>query len=506
MTPADLYLLAPEISMVGLAVLVVVLDLTVGSKRLLGAVAVIGLALPAALTIMLWGEVSGWWSLLDRMPGEVAGHSIPGVYGTFSVDHFALFFKLMFTGIAALVILASTGAAGRIQRLKGEYYALILTSATGMMLLATATELITLYIALELSALPMVALVALTGEARSTEAGIKLLLLGALSSAVLLYGMVLTFGFTGTTHLAEIATAVSSMATEGGEPFGGPLMLVAVVLIVAGFGFKIAVVPFQMWVPDVYEGAPTPITAYLSVASKAAGFAVLLRVFHTAFGSMEMDWSLLFAGIAAASMTIGNLVAVAQSNIKRMLGYSTIAHAGYILVGLAAVASRTGDDLGIGANTLLFYLVGYAFTNLATFFAVIAITNKTGNEAISGFAGMGRRAPLLALVLAVGLISLTGIPPTVGFMAKLFIFSAAVKADLAWLALVGLVNSVVSAYYYLRVVRSMYLAPPESEERITAPPALKFAVGLTALGVLALGIWPQALLSVAELAGLALRP
>ena len=482
MTPTDLYLLTPEISMVVLAAAVVALDLLGGRPGLLTAKVLSGLLVPAALTAMLWGEVAGWWSLAGGLPDRTAGQAIVGIYGTLSVDHFALFFKFLFIGTAALVILASAGAEGRIRRLRAEYYALILLSTTGMMLLAAGTELITLYIGLELSALPMVALVALMGDSRSAEAGIKLLLLGAISSAVLLYGMVLTFGFTGTTHLADIAARV----VPGGSPFGEPLLLLAIVLIVAGFGFKIAAVPFQMWVPDVYEGAPTPITAYLSVASKAAGFAVLLRVFYTAFGNLQLDWGLLFAAIATASMTVGNLVAVAQTNIKRLLGYSTIAHAGYILVGLAAVAARADDAPGIGPNTLVFYLVGYAFTN------------KAGSETIASFSGMGQRAPFLALVLSIGLVSLTGIPPTVGFMAKLFIFSAAVNADLAWLALVGLINSIVSAYYYLRVVRIMYLEAPASGEPIAPPLLLRFAVAFSALGVLVLGIWPSALLSIAE--------
>jgi NADH-quinone oxidoreductase subunit N len=494
MTPADLYLLSPEISTVALAALLILLDLTAARQGLLAAVAVLGLAVPAGLTVLLWGEVAGWWSLVAALPPHEAGQAIPGLFETLSVDRFALFFKFLFLGSAALVVLVSGDTVKRVSDHQGLYYALILVSSVGMMLLATATELISLYVALELSSLPMVALVAFLGDPRSSEAGFKLLVLGALSSAVLLYGIVLTFGFTGSTHLVEIAKVVA----PGSEPFGGPLLLMGVVLMAAGFGFKIAAVPFQMWVPDVYEGAPTPITAYLSVASKAAGFAVLLRVFYTAFGGIQVDWGLLFAGISAASMTIGNLVAIAQSNIKRMLAYSTIAHAGYILVGLAAVAARSAEGQGLGASTLVFYLAGYAFTNLAAFFAVIAITNRTGSEVIEHFAGMARRAPVLALVLAVALVSLTGIPPTVGFMAKLFIFSAAVKADLTWLALVGLVNSVVSAYYYLRVVRVMYLAPPTSPEAIPSPGTLRLALAITTAGVLVFGIWPRALMAVAE--------
>ena len=491
MTQVDLYLLAPEISMVGLGVLVILMDLTTARKGLLAPVTLVGLIVPTALTLLLWGELADWWSFLSPAEPQT---SISGLVGALAVGRFALFFKFLFIGIVALVVLASTEYAQRFRHALGEYYVLILFSATGMMLLASATELISLYIALELSTLPLVALGALRGDARSSEAGIKLLLLAALSSAILLYGMVLTFGFAGSTHLEGIAAAV----TRGDQPFGEPMLLVGVIMIVAGFGFKIAAVPFQMWVPDVYEGAPTPVTAYLSVASKAAGFAVLLRVFYTAFGALEGDWGLLFAGMSAASMTIGNLVAIAQSNIKRMLAYSTVAHAGYMLVALAAVASRSADGLTLGPSTLLFYLVGYAFTNLAAFFAIIAITNRIGSDLIADFAGMGRRAPLLALVLTIGLISLTGIPPTVGFIAKLFVFSAAVKADLAWLVLVGVLNSVVSAYYYLRIVRLMYLAPGSSEEPVRANRPLGWAIGLTSAGVIAFGIWPRALLAMAE--------
>ena len=271
-------------------------------------------------------------------------------------------------------------------------------------------------------------------------------------------------------------------------------------LIVAGFGFKISSVPFQMWVPDVYEGAPTPITAYLSVASKAAGFAVLLRVFYTGFNAFELDWGILFAALAAASMTVGNLVAMSQSNIKRLLAYSTIAHAGYLLVGLAAIAARATEEQTTGPSSVLFYLGAYAATNLAAFFAIIAIANKIGSEQIDDFAGMSRRAPYLAFALALALVALIGVPPTGIFIAKLYIFSAAVKSDLLWLAVVGVVNSVVSAYYYLRVVRVMYLEPAPSEERVPSSHAFRVALGVSALGVLVIGVVPGPLLRLAEIA------
>ena len=497
MSPHDIYLLSPEISLAAVAFLVVLADLVNGPKRLVPAVAIIGLAIPLFFTVLLWGEVAGWWSLLGPQAGEREGFSIPTLFGTLAVDRFALFFKFLFIGSVGLVLMSSYGYVERFTERRGEFHVLIMLSAVGMMLMAAGTELITLYVALELSTLPLVALAAFGGDRRSSEAGLKYLVLGAIASAVLLYGMTLVFGFTGSTNLEAIAVAVGNVA-GGTDDFGIPLLAVGIILMVAGFGFKIAAVPFQGWVPDVYEGSPLPVTAFLSVASKAAGFAVIMRVFFTAFESLEVDWALLFAVIAAASMTIGNLVAIAQTNVKRMLAYSTIAHAGYMLVGLAAVASRTVDGVSIGSETLLFYLGGYAVTNLAAFFAIMAIMERTRSELIESFAGMSQRAPWLALALSIALLSLTGIPPTVGFMAKLFVFGAAIKADLAWLVALGAVNSVISAYFYLRVIRVMYLAEPKDHERSPRVIPLDISIAVTAVAVIALGVWPKALLEIAD--------
>jgi len=506
MNGAALWLLSPEISLAFVAMLAFLVDLVTRRKGYVAAVSLVGLVLPLLFTTLLWGELSGWVNVIGPQPGEVAGASIPGIFGTLVIDRYALFFKYLVFGALGLVVLASLDYRSRLGRLEGEYYGLILLSAGGMTLLAATVELLSLYIALELATLPLVALAAFLRDGRSTEAGIKFLLLGAISSAVLLFGMALVFGVTGSTYLSDVAGAVAK-AAGGDLPFGSYAMLAGAVMMAAGFGFKIASVPFQMWVPDVYEGSPTPITAYLSVASKAAGFAALLRVFTTAFGPAELHWSVLFAALAVASMTVGNLVAVAQSNIKRMLGYSTIAHAGYMLIGVAAVAGRTGDGSLQGPQGLLFYLGGYAVTNLAAFFAIIAIANRTGSDQINDFAGMGRRAPWLAFLLTVSLLSLIGIPPTAGFMGKLFLFGAAVNADLAWLALVGVINSVLSAYYYLRVVKVMYFQEPASQERVTASPALWAALGSSSLGVVFVGMapWPLFAFAAQALLGFAGR-
>ena len=480
----------------GLAILVVALDLVVRRKGWVLALSAIGLLVPLALTIVLWVD-----------PGDELAKDATGLFGTFLVDKFALYFKVLVLAILGTVVLSSNDYVRKLGRLQGEYFALIMFAATGMMLLAATTELISIYISLELATLPLAALAAFLLDSRSSEAGMKYLILGAISSAVLLYGMALVFGFTGTTYLGEISSVLTAPG-DADVPFQSYAVLVGVVLIVAGFSFKLSAVPFQMWVPDVYEGSPTPVAAFLSVASKAAGFAILLRVFYVAFQPHDVDWSLLFAGLAVASMTVGNVVAIAQRNIKRLLAYSTIAHAGYLLIGVAAIANEevagSGGFSTFGPSSVLFYLGAYVATNLVVFLAIIAISNKTGSDLIVDFAGMGRRAPYLALALALAMVALIGLPPTGIFIAKLYIFSAAVKSDLAWLAVVGVGNSVLSAYYYLRVMRVMYLNPATSEEKVPSSRPFQLALAVSALSVLAIGIYPGPLLDVAEKAVLPL--
>ena len=492
MTLHDLWLLSPQLAMAGLAALLVVVDMIFRQRRVVLGLAFFGLAAPATFTLLLW----------FNPPDEVSG-----LFGALVADKFALFFNFIFISVAALIVLASVRYEEKLEGLRGEYVALMFFSVTGMMLLASSRELISMYVALELASLPVAALAAFLRGAKSPEAGLKFLLMSGISSAVLLYGLVFIYGFTGTTVLEDIFSRVASLqaagALDASVPFGSYALLLGIVLAVTGFAFKLAAVPAQMWVPDVYEGAPTPVTAFLSVASKAAGFAVLLRLLYTAFGAPELsvDWSALFAVLAVVSMTVGNLMALSQRNIKRMLGYSTIAHAGYLLVGVAAVAARTeSGSLIAGPQGVLFYLIGYGFTNLVTFFAVIAITNRTGDDMISGFAGMARRSPGLAMLLALGMLSLLGLPPTVGFMAKAFVFSAAVNSGLLWLAVAGMVNSVVSAYYYLRVIRTMYLDEPPSEEKVRADFPIGLAAVVTGLGAVVFGFAPWFLLQFAETA------
>jgi NADH-quinone oxidoreductase subunit N len=334
-----------------------------------------------------------------------------------------------------------------------------------MSLMAAAADLIMLYLAIEITSIPLYVLAGfLKRDDKSAESGLKYFLFGAMTSAVMLYGFSLVFGLAGDTNLYNLATSLQT-----GQLSPGVLLGVAV-LVLVGFGFKVAAVPFHFWSPDVYEGAPTPITAFISTASKAAGFAVLVRVMLAAFPSIAAYWSTLFAVLAAATMTLGNLLAIPQQNIKRLLAYSSIAHAGYALIGLVALSE-------FGAASLVFYLIAYVVTNLAAFAVVILFARTAGSEEISDYAGLSRRSPGLALVLLVALLSLAGMPPLVGFAAKFYVFAAAVRSGWIWLAFVGVLNSIIGLYYYLIVLKVVYLYRSE-EEGISIPVPRPHAIAL----------------------------
>ena len=493
MTAYDLFLISPLLALAALAMLVIVVDLLTRRTGLLVGVSFVGLAAPATLSV--WQLVS----LSSSGQSELMAEGSVVLY-TLSIDRFALFFNFLILAAVGLVLLVSNDYVRRMERLQGEYFGLMLLSATGMMLLVAADELITMYIALELTTLPLAALAAFLPNGRSSEAGMKFLIIGAVSSALMLYGMALIYGFTGSTRLEEIAVALAGSSSSGIIPFGSMAVLLAVVLLLAGFGFKMSAAPFQMWVPDVYEGAPTPMVAFLSVASKAAAFALVLRVFYIGFDALGGDWWVLLAGLAALSMTIGNLVAIAQRNIKRLFGYSTIAHAGYILVGVAAIVT-VGTEETFGPSSVLFYLAAYTAANLTAFFAIVSIGNRINSDEIEDYAGMLRRAPFLAIALALALIALIGVPPTSIFIAKIYIFAAAINTGeslMTWLVIIGVVNSVVSAYYYLRVIKVMFLQPAINTERLGASWPVNVALGVAALCMLWLGVAPGAILDAAE--------
>lgn len=478
----NLALFAPELTLAGFAVITILLDLLVQRKGWLVIISMMGIVASAAFTLNLWNE------------------SPQTVFNSMLVlDNFAVLFKLLFLGIAGLVILTSVDYVNKFSRFQGEYYALILLSTTGMMLMAATGELISIFVSLELVNLSLYALVGFLKNDKSAEASLKYLLLSAIASAILLFGMALVYGFTGQTNLGEIARNIQSFSTL---VTGQPALLTGIILLIAGFGFKIAMFPFHMWVPDVYEGAPTPITAYLSVGSKAAGFAVILRVFYSAFQTpvaLSRDWGMVFAVASVITMTLGNILAIHQNNIKRMLGYSSIAQAGYILVGLATVAFAP-VTITVGQSSILFFLISYALTNLGAFIAIIAISNHTGSDMIDDFAGMGKRSPLMALCLSLCMISLIGMPPAAGFIAKFYLFSSAVQHDLLWLVVIAVINSVISAYYYLRVVKVMWFRESVTPGVVAASGALKFALAISSLGVLLLGIVPGIITRIAEVA------
>ncbi|MCK4428667.1 MAG: NADH-quinone oxidoreductase subunit N [candidate division Zixibacteria bacterium] len=476
-------LLLPQIFLFLWAILIFVLDFFwKREKQNLGYVALIGIV----LTIVL---------VLTSPEGKLFG-------GMFLVDSLSSFFNMIFLLTGFLTIASSIDFTRRLSAHQGEYFALLLLSMVGMMFLASAGELITLYVALELTTISLYVLAAylkndrfapLTTRLKSSEAGLKYLILGAVSSAILLYGISLIFGLTGTTFLKDIKTALIVNFLTYGEI--GPALILSIILFIAGFGFKMALVPFHMWVPDVYEGAPTPITAFLSVASKAAGLVAFIRVFFQSFLVFQVDWVLLMAVLAGLAMIIGNIIALLQTNIKRMLAYSSIAQIGYILLGIVAATSR-------GLASVSFYLFVYLFANMGAFIAAITFSNTTGSDEIKDYAGLSRRSPALAAMMAVFMLSLVGIPPLAGFTGKYFLFSAAIEQGWIWLVVIAVLTSVISLYYYVGVVRQMYFQTSSVEKPITMSIPLKLALIISVIGVLIFGVYPNIFIDFATQAAL----
>lgn len=454
-------LLLPEIVIAFLGLLVIILALILPRKgeKIIQALSLIGLIFTLILAVNLFSQ---------------NGVLFKGVY---IVDAYAGFFKLLFLTGAILVVLSSISYiknfAGRIS----EFYGFLLFTILGMMIMVGAGDLLTLYIALELMTISFYILVAyVLNRETSQEAGLKYLVLGALSSGILLFGISLVYALTGTTVLSEIG---SRLTLE-------PALISAVILILAGFGFKIALVPFHMWTPDIYEGAPINVTAFLAVASKAAGLAAMVRVFMLSFNIEFFDWQLLLALLAALTMIIGNLVALVQSNIKRLLAYSSIAQAGYLAVGLVAANEY-------GLKGILFYSMVYVFANLGAFAVAIQVENDTGSNEIEDFGELGKRSPFLAAVMTVCLLSLAGIPPLAGFVGKFYLFSGAVEAGYVWLAFIGLLMSMISVYYYLTVVKVMYIGKNEKEAAPAIEPSARLALWICLLLTILLGIYPYPL-------------
>ncbi len=478
MNAGDFSTILPLLLVTGWACVLLLVDLFIprGRKAITAALSALGLLTAIALLLSQFG--------LEREAFK----------GMIVVDGFASFLQMVFllSGLFGIALAYDYVRRQNIER--GEYYTLLLFTVAGMMLMAQAGDLIVVFLALEMLSLP---LYVLTGIARprpdSEEAAMKYFLLGAFASGFVIYGVALIYGATASTRLSEIVAVV-----QAGQAIGG-LLLAGMAFILVGLGFKVAAVPFHMWTPDVYQGAPTSVTAFMSVGAKAAGFAALLRVFLVAFPDVAPAWAVVAMWVSAFTMAWGNVAAIAQTNIKRMLAYSSIAHAGYILMALPAAADPAVASDAVGA--VLFYLLAYAFTNFGAWAVVLALEKKDGQGlAIEDYAGLGARRPALALAMALFMLSLTGVPPTVGFVAKFYLFRTVLQADLVWLALVGVVTSLISAYYYMRVVVVMYMRQGEPEVRSEG--WLNATVLLAGLATFIFGLLPAPLMGLAARAGL----
>ncbi len=460
----------PEVVLVGTALLVLLVSAYTERQRWLAVLSILGLLVAAALSFAIKVD-----------PPQT-------FQGMLVVDHYALYVNLVVLLASFLALLLSYYYTPQFTRSQGGYYALILLATTGMMAMAAATDLVAIFLALETLSLSLYVLAGFNRESpRSGEAALKYMLLGAFSSAFFLYGIALAYAATGTTNLADIAS--------GKTLAGGSLLWYAAgALLLVGFSFKISVVPFHMWTPDVYQGAPTPVTAFMAVGAKAAGFAALMRAVLYAMGNMKSTWEWAFAVLALLTMTLGNLAALRQVSVKRMLAYSSIAHAGYMLVGLTAGTQR-------GVAGVLFYLLSYAFMNIGAFAVLVALERGEKQDIeLPQMLGLSRRRPLLAAAMAVFMLSLAGVPPLVGFVGKLYVFSAAVAAGWVWLAVLAMLNSVISAYYYLRVVANMYMREPEEEFAVAprSPWTVSLALWLTALGTIFMGLIPGPVVVLAQ--------
>ncbi|HAA73949.1 TPA: NADH-quinone oxidoreductase subunit N [Candidatus Latescibacteria bacterium] len=474
MVDFDWNILIPALMVAGLVLTVLCVDIVRphNTGRVSGYIGLIGTAATIYVTLGMW----------DAEPTH-------GFGGMMFLDNYALFFNLVFLIGTGLTIFVSSGYIEREGIAKSEYYLLILAATLGMMLMAAGADLVVIFLGLELMSISLYILVGFMRRKQdSNEASMKYLLLGAFATGFLLYGIALIYGATGTTNLREIELALTQ-----GRVSGMITLLSGVALLLVGMAFKVGAVPFHMWVPDVYEGAPSSITAFMSAGPKAAAFAGFFRIAFVALKPIASEWSGAIWVLAALTMTIGNLGALSQRNIKRMLAYSSVAHAGYVLVALAA-----GNEKGIAGG--LFYLFAYTFMNIGAFAVLIALSKKgEENLDISGYAGVGFRHPALGLAMTLFMISLAGLPPTAGFFGKFYIFSGAVEAGLISLAIIGVLNSLVSVYFYLGVVVSMYMRPAVGEAQdLSLSPFARAALVVTSIATLYIGLAPSRFLQMAR--------
>ncbi len=475
--------LLPQLILFLSVVLVFGIDL-VGSKekKWLPYLALLGAAgsLAASIYLLGWGDVT----------------ETSALGGMIAIDAFSLFFQVFAALVAGIIILLSISYMELKSPYQGEFYSFILLASFSISLLAVSADLVMIFIAFELLSISSYILTGfLRHDPRGSEASMKYFLYGSLASAMMLYGMSLLYGAASTTNLVGIAQALSTI-----EPGLSWVIYPAIVLLVIGFGFKIAAAPFHQWSPDAYEGAPTPVTAFLAVGSIGAGFAVLIRVMVTALPAYQTNWVALITGLSIMSMTLGNLVAISQKNIKRMLAYSGIAQAGYILIGLVSWQSGAQGSFFDGLSGALVYLLVYLAANLGAFAVVIAFEYRGGSNQIKDFSGLIKRSPLMAGAMVVFLLSLIGIPGTGGFIGKLMVFGSALRGEYYFLALIAIVNSVVAGFYYLNVIRYMFFQPLDEPdgEKIQLPGTLSFVIVLACLFTLLMGIFAQPFISFVQ--------
>ncbi len=471
-------LLIPEMFLFAWALFLFLYDL--GAKRKnsqsLGYLAMFGVAVTAVLLSLFHGGM---------------------VFGTmFQSDQLALFFKVIFLGAAFMAVGASFDIASeKIHNHRGEYYGLILLSTVGMMFLSSASELLMLYIGLELTTIPLYVLVAYFKDDRlSVESGMKYLIVGAFSSAILLYGLSILYGLTGTTDIVLMKINLSLVFLANGKI--GPGLILAIVMVIAGIGFKLALVPFHMWAPDVYQGAPTPITGFLSVGSKAAGVVAFARIFVNGLIGFAtdvmapLDWGIIVAVLASAAMILGNITALRQKNIKRMLAYSSIAQIGYLMIGMVAATDR-------GISAVSYYMFIYLFANMGAFTIATIFNDKTGSDGIISYAGLSKSSPGFAACMTVFLLSLAGIPPLGGFVAKYLVFASGIQAGYTWLVILALLTAVVSLYYYANVIKMMYFSSESPSYKIKPPIPAQIVLFIGVAGVVIFGLFPQPILNLA---------
>lgn len=464
LTGPDLLLLLPEILLTTWLCVILIIDFARPRLQHEHLAYLSAAGLVGVLGSLLWFDLSG-------IQGTLFSHM-------FVVDRLALFFKTFIVGATLLIILASIDYVRRFPFFRGEYYFLVLMSALGMMFMTSANDLLSVFITLEFSTFGFYILVAyLREDVASNEAGLKFFVLGVFAAGLLAYGISLVYGETGKLVFSDIVQAQTT-----------PGLVIGFLLVFAALGFKIGAVPFHAWIPDTYHGAPTPVTAFLSVAPKGAAFAILLRMLFVSLAGLKPAWVLLLIGVSILSMTYGNIVAIAQRNIKRLLAYSGIAQIGNLLIGLAAGTK-------MGSDAILFYLLTYLFANLGAFAVVIAVANLIRSDAIEDYNGLNRRSPFLAFAMLIFLLSLAGVPPLAGFIGKLYIFLAAIDQHLYALIIVGLVNIVISMYYYLVVVKKMYINEPTDPSPITVSVPMKAVVFVGLAGTLILGIYPKPFIS-----------